>query len=58
MGSEGPVPMDHLSLQCDGNTESPGSSLMGKDVNLLLSTSADFISVVECQRDVIRTMPF
>ena len=42
-----PVPMDHLSLQCDGKTDTPGSSLMGKDVSdacfdFLLSTSADY----------------
>ena len=48
-GSEVPVPMDHLWLQCDGNKDSTGSSLMGEDANaiyfdLLFSTSADFIS--------------
>ena len=42
-----PVPMDHLSLQCDGKTDTPGSSLMGKDVSdacfdFLLGTSTDY----------------
>ena len=42
-----PVPMDHLLLQCDGKTDTPGSSLMGKDVSdacfdFLLGTSADY----------------
>ena len=40
-------PYGPLSLQCDGKTDTPGSSLMGKDVSdarfdFLLGTSADY----------------